>query len=284
MYPIDREYNNLTFSFTRIFRPEFKGKSMRVFLCGEEVRDKYFDLRHQVKHLIENEMGCKAFLGEDIEDFKIESIKKPDHLTIEVNEAKKSDIIIMFLGSPGTISELTAFCLDKTLNDKLIIFNMEKYRDGKSFIALGPLKLIRPNQLIFYDINKKDYLCDIIKHLDFLVALAWYKTSKHLDIVKKEFAPELFFIYCIVRSFYPVLYKDILKSNYGSDHDLRKGLKVLFNKNLIKTDEGKYLIQDNFIENNIKPGWKINLDRIRLQVMNIRLKETENIANYRLIL
>lgn len=63
-----------------------------------------------------------------------------DLLTFEEFLAEVSDAIVLFVESPGTYCELGAFAYADTLfSDKLIVVIDEKYRNGKSFLADGPV-------------------------------------------------------------------------------------------------------------------------------------------------
>ena len=60
-------------------------------------------------------------------------------LTFEEFLAEVSDVIVLFVESPGSFCELGAFSYaEKLFSDKLIIVIDEKYKGDKSFIITGP--------------------------------------------------------------------------------------------------------------------------------------------------
>lgn len=70
------------------------------------------------------------------------SVGYPDLLQFESDAGCLSQLIVIFLESPGAWVELGAFANDPDLCKKLLIVVPEKYRTGESFIELGPLRRI----------------------------------------------------------------------------------------------------------------------------------------------
>lgn len=70
------------------------------------------------------------------------SVGYPDLLHFESDAGCLSQLIVIFLESPGAWVELGAFANDPVLSKKLLIVVPEKYRTGQSFIELGPLRRI----------------------------------------------------------------------------------------------------------------------------------------------
>jgi hypothetical protein len=171
MYLVDLLASQKIFLISDYFRSLHKyDKKLDVFLCGSEPKDHNFDLRIQVKRILESRMGCKSFLGEDIKVLKAGVHTDRDLLSIEVKEATESDLIFIFLGSVGTISELTAFALNKDLQKKLVVFNEKKYEKKKSFLNEGPLKMLEKDQIIFYDGSLDKPTQELISSIDKIVS------------------------------------------------------------------------------------------------------------------
>lgn len=64
----------------------------------------------------------------------------PDLLAFESDAAALSRLVVIFIESPGAWVELGAFAHDLDLCQKLLVVVPEKYRTGRSFIELGPLR------------------------------------------------------------------------------------------------------------------------------------------------
>lgn len=60
----------------------------------------------------------------------------------EIEAGCISRAIIVLSESPGAFAELGAFCMDKSLRERLFIVVAKDHYDSDSFISLGPIKLI----------------------------------------------------------------------------------------------------------------------------------------------
>lgn len=169
MQPIDVVTAQLPLLLNDFFKYQHRNARLSVFLCGRKPEDPHFDLRKQVARLLQHRMGCRAFLGEEIEQLRFGPQPDVNHLTIEVQEATQSDLVVMFLGSEGTLSEVTAFAMSEAINPKVVVFNDIQYRDVDSFVNLGPLRLLRKDQIIYYDVADEIPSVDLVKHLDKIV-------------------------------------------------------------------------------------------------------------------
>ena len=119
MYEIDAIVAKCPFLINDLFRHRHKRGKLKVFLCGKDPKGRPDDLRLQVRHWLEEHVGCDVFMGEDIDLPRLRKVDG-DHLTIEVEQAERRDLIIMFLQSPGTISELTAFAMRDSTKRNLV--------------------------------------------------------------------------------------------------------------------------------------------------------------------
>ena len=77
--------------------------------------------------------------------FKDLLIGHTDHdlLTLENLLVQSVDVILLFPESPGSIAELGAFVNNEKLRTKLICVGNIKHKKSKSFINIGPMKLLR---------------------------------------------------------------------------------------------------------------------------------------------
>lgn len=290
MRPIEKIFNGLPVVFNDFFRHLHKHSQLNVFLCGSKPNDLRYDLREQVRWLLENKMGCKAFFGEEIEEFKKPKIDR-DHLTIEVKHATQSDLILMFLGSPGTMAEVTAFALNEQVCKKTVVFNNKKYQKAKSFINQGPLKLLPKENVVHYDVESHEPTLELVKHLDLILAKTWYKRIlKQLDplttLPLENPSFEQFICLVIIYSTFPVHYK-LLKDFYpDNEASLNEALKYLFENRLIKEEQKKYIPLKML--NSL--GYKLafmhecidDISRVRLSLLGIRLRDKNAVSDYRL--
>ncbi len=114
------------------------------FLCGKGFdksdKDAYKRSNRGIIHSYIQKLipDAKIVLSEQLwEDGFDQNI---DLLVFEEFLAEVSDVIILFVESPGAYCELGAFAYaDALFSDKLIVVMDEKYRNGSSFISTGPV-------------------------------------------------------------------------------------------------------------------------------------------------
>ncbi|MBQ3426564.1 MAG: retron St85 family effector protein [Clostridia bacterium] len=118
-----------------------------VFLCGKayENEEYYSTNRGTIQKYITAQNDDIFFvLSEKLWDDTYNS--DIDLLTFEEFLAEISDVIIIFVESAGSYSELGAFSYaDKLFNKKLILVIDNKYRYSKSFIMTGPVAKAQNN-------------------------------------------------------------------------------------------------------------------------------------------
>ncbi len=236
------------------FRHRFKTRQMRVFLCGHEPESRHNDPRHVLKRILEDRFGCNGFLGEEIPEISPDGYKpsvSQDHLTIEVKWAEDSDLIIMFLGSPGTIAELTAFALNDNVNPKLLVFNHSEFRNVKSFISQGPLKLLQAEQRQFYESDAALLAESSIRAIDVAVSQAWHRSSlSHYDSILSSYHSLM--ALCVIYSLFPVTYASLKNRMPWSEKKLLNALGSLNDAGLI-TKKGKAFEPTVFLRDSILP-------------------------------
>lgn len=261
--------------------PLHRLKKLKVFLCGRRPENKHFDLRLQLKKVLQNQMGCTPFLGEDISELK--KLKpSADYLTIEVKEAQQSDLIIIFLGAPGTIAELTAFALDKTINKRLIVFNEKRHVNSTSFINLGPMKLL-PKERVFYYDNKDNAMTPELKgHMDKLVSAIHFE--RHPQYFKPGSDLMSFFLMAEVIARNPVRPVELESCFPWSEVNYRTILKTLFESGLVKKKLDCIIPAISIREFPLHRSILSNIQNTRMRLHNVRLKDVEKKRDYYLIL
>lgn len=261
-----------------------------MFLCGPEETVAYHDLRHQLKGVLDNRMGCDAFLGEQIADLKIKTNK--DLLTIEVAQAQQSDLIVVFLGQPGTISELTAFAMDEKINPRLLVFNDEKYKGKETFLNRGPLSLLNERQIVHFDPSGNTAAPDIVTHVDYAIAHAWFnaynelKPFSSLRLAGQKLLFEDFLTLCVIHASHPVRWEHltsllpILKGKNG----LQLQLRHLIDLGLVKKVGNRYLPTVNIQKLGLPTGIVSDVGKVRMSVLDKKLRSPEGVDDNRILL
>jgi len=132
-----------------------------IFLCGGKVanltdtptshRDKL------LRHLSDHHPNLLKFVH-TAEEFNslLQQTKFEDWQTFETHLASLSSLIIIILESAGSIAEFGMFSTAHETRRKLLIVLDSKYYKEKSFIVLGPIKLVEkisPNHVCSFDMN-----------------------------------------------------------------------------------------------------------------------------------
>ena len=281
MYAIDRQCNRIPILANDFFRHLHARHSRKVFLCGRKPENMRTDLRHQVKHLLETRMGCNAFLGEDIQELRTPKVDQ-DHLSLETKEAMGSDLVVIFLGSPGTLSEVTAFAVHREINPKTIVFNGMEYKDKKSFVNLGPLKLLK-ERVIHYDAECETPSLELIAHLDLIVAKSWFVTFARKMETTECMPFEQFLVLALVYASYPVRYGEVEHLCPLSTHHLRASLKALFDASHLEMHEEKYVPTKDLASLPFPRGCVTDIGETRLSYLGKRMEDPQTVSDYRLI-
>lgn len=211
-----------------------------IFLCGSQ-KTGQLDLRTEVKRFLNNRLLVEAFLGEDIEDMQDPQKKEKSSLDIEIAAAKRCELILIFLGSPGTISEVTAFGMEPDVKNKVHVFNDENFKDKTTFVNLA-LNNLLSNSQVSYLKGLTDGSCitdKLLKELDAIVA----EKSFHYLIKQKRLHTELTFdefaVFTTVSVAAPVSYSSLCSLIHLPESRIKGGLAGLFKKELIRLTNAK---------------------------------------------
>jgi hypothetical protein len=228
-------------------------------------------------------MGCSAFLGEEIEQLKGGISVDQDHLTIEVENAKKSDLIVMFLGSIGTVAELVAFVTSKEIRRKILVFNDAKYQNTESFLTLGPLRLLPKGQLHYYSPNSSNMYATIISLLDQFVAHWWFGVEKKYSTFSQDFEFIQFITLLTIYSSFPVRYSDVERLLPASEKQINSALKHLLHNGIILKEEKKYIPANRLEETPLDRGMIASVAAVRTEMLSARLRNPDVVTDYRVI-
>lgn len=122
-----------------------------VFLCGGQQPDgnnrPLFARSHFHNWLQENdpEMTQRIILAEKVNDWSEDGVYR-ELFTLEKHLAALANVIVLFAESPGSIAELGAFSALPEVKEKLLVFVQTKNYEKRSFIKLGPIKLLQPEE------------------------------------------------------------------------------------------------------------------------------------------
>lgn len=283
MSSVDAVVRQLPFLLCEFYRHLWRRHRFRVFLCGRRPESNQTDFRIQVRRLLNTYMGCDAFLGEDISEFRSSPKPDRDHLTIEIRAAQRSDLIIIFLGSAGTLAEVTAFATNKDINPKLVVFNDVAHAEAKSFINLGPLQLIDRARVIRYEPEAALPSAALIRELDRVLGGEWFRQSgskgklSQLDL-------EAYAALLTIHAGYPIRIKELSGAYPFSERALKDSLSKLIRAKLVSKRESQYIPTTGVSSARFATGIAGDIGRVRMQVLARRMQDEEAIADYRTIL
>ncbi|PZM77484.1 MAG: hypothetical protein DKT66_24675 [Candidatus Melainabacteria bacterium] len=273
-------------------------KRIRVFLCGKEVGHRHFDLRARLQKLMNSRMGCETFLGEDLNLELARPKVNKDFLSVEVDEAERADLIVLFLESFGTAAELTAFVMNRKTVSKLVVLNEKKYQNAGGFLNEGPLKLlekIEPGRISYYETNAttgRKLPIQILRCIDRAVAKTWFDKQfengcsiKNFNLDFNEFVAltSAYVFFPIEKMTLAPWLNQVLGINYGSSivskltkrrlldehesfcvpkHPLRAAFSTLPMHMLTSIGKIRAQVLNQLI---IQPSFKANCDRVELE-------------------
>ncbi|MFC1679095.1 retron St85 family effector protein [Elusimicrobiota bacterium] len=115
-----------------------------IFLCGgagpaenrlrNSIRQRISTIRSKYKY--------SAYYPEDYFDELLRSHRQQNLLRLENILAKSVHAVVILLHSAGTLTELGVFSNHQELRQKLIVVMDPKHRKARSFVTMGPVKLI----------------------------------------------------------------------------------------------------------------------------------------------
>jgi len=181
--------NNIIFSesttiLKKIYKEMFLGfreNIINIFLCGqsESVSN---SIRELIYKKLKNDPKYEIIFPEWLFcNLLVDRKLNKNLLTLEGELAQDVDVIIIPIEGCGTMAELGAFSANKKLTPKIIVLNDQKYKTCKSFITIGPVKLVKEknkHNVIYYNPDEMDELTSSV--LSRIKALG--KISNPLDL------------------------------------------------------------------------------------------------------
>ena len=233
-----------------------------IFLCGGatdtdpaphlSARD-YFWRHLQRDH---PKISKRVKLAETINNWLVEDVFS-DLLELEEHLADISDLIILFVESPGSIAELGVFAASSVLEPKtLAIVNNSHPTDG-SFIADGPLKrlFVKDNSRVLYYPWNPDEFKECSSYLSNHLICREREAAKE-SIITKTHGHRMLLAADLVNIMGIVTREDIsaclAQWNYTCDpKQLKKYLSLLQHLNII--NEARYSNQQYFVSRSSLP-------------------------------
>lgn len=269
---------------------------VNVFLCGAASNSKQISVRDKVRNGLKANQYLRVLYPEDLFIEMLNKDKASNLLSLEEFLAQNCDIICIICESPGSLVELGAFTNnDKTFSKVVAVIN-KKYEKQKSFIMLGPIKLIRANSrenVLFYsDDNVSELVSELNKYFN---NKRTKKISKYRNkasytistlIGMYYFIPMVIYFYnniniVTLEKSIQSLYEDLSYSKVDYDKNYKSAIKLLHKEKLIKksvidvethyalTEKGYEFI--NEILNRARIENKDNLyNKIRLDIISKR--------------
>lgn len=162
-----------------LLNAQTRGQPLTVFLCGPGYGSISFQLRQDIKDVLEQQYAARVHFGEDLGHMRRRRTKRVDLQTLEARFAHTVDFTILMLDSPGAIAELGTFSMIENICARLFVIVSDQYYGDESYIGRGPLSLISSysaNNIIYY--NKKNV--EEIRH-GLMYPVCLYKFIKAAD-------------------------------------------------------------------------------------------------------
>lgn len=128
----------------RQLKRSVREEPIECFLCGPGQEAGNHDIRGSVRRAI-SLCDVTVRYGEELPNLagtRKASKSKLDLQTMESDYAKRVDLTILLLDSPGAIAELGSFCMMPAIRCHLYVLVPERYHGHESYIARGPLDLL----------------------------------------------------------------------------------------------------------------------------------------------
>lgn len=229
-----------------------------------------------------------VFYPEELFDELFQGRDQIDLLRLENLLAKSVHVIVIVLESPGAIAELGAFANHEELKRRLVVIVDQKYKKDKSFIMLGPVRMLKKtnNAVIYY--NFEDRNKESLKKLGAQVRSDIRRIAKQVtpDTTIKNLINAQFFLLAVVYVMQPISMLEInkmIKAIGGDDEEIvsviaNSSLNILLRNRELILLSGKYELTKEGLKrftDLLKYQWPRNiiLDKLRVAVLNNMLRK-----------
>ncbi len=279
------EIETLQNIYSEVFLKE-ADSTVNIFLCGLS-SDDVSSLRNRINNSLRDSSRVNIVFPEWLFSDLLDH-RDYDLLSLEKELAKSVDLIILPIEGTGAVAELGVFAALKSIRGKVIVFNSSRYKWKKSFINLGPIKLIRrhyPNNIMYYDENNIGNLINKVAN-----RVNYARNREPKDDVKNLFNLSRFMLF-VIGIFQPIekdhLRKILLSWNPRiRKHHFEPCLNILIKKEAIYskidsyvyyfslTEQGHYYVFERLLPNLGKTKYFCD---IRTEVINSKCKRTKGL-------
>ncbi|RKR05647.1 hypothetical protein C8C83_4998 [Flavobacterium sp. 90] len=270
-----------------IYKPANTFKTT-IFLCGADIYQKD-KIRYQIAEIMKKNWQFSytydIIYPEDIFDELLHSSKKRDLLSLEGLLADSVDAIVLIPESPGSFAELGAFANDGKLRKKIICLVDKKYKKDKSFINLGPLKLVKkenPHGVIFIDPNNiSNEMGKLLNSLKKMKNTS-LKMSNVISLLQIDnfLLPSIYLLEPISKLTLIKLVEVATQDDLNSFQVTTTALTSLTKKRYVELTNTGYKLTNLGLENflkfrtnskkNIRKNKTVEIDNLRLEILNLK--------------
>ena len=164
-------------TFKRIYEEVYTHMSQEiidVFLCGGASTSQNKSVRDVLRESLDKNKNIRILYPEDLFIEMLNIDKNHDLLTLERFLADNCDFVCIVCESAGSLVELGAFTNNENTVNKVIALIEKERRKQKSFIMLGPVKILEKQgeeRVIFYGKDLSNTSEELVK--------AFKKANKH---------------------------------------------------------------------------------------------------------
>lgn len=228
----------------------FVDYKITLFLCGAGKQNKNSMREKVARAFKENWYFYKYLLvyPEDVFEDILSGVGRQDLISLENILADSVDAIIILVESLGAVAELGVFSSHNQLRKKIICIVDENYKKDKSFINMGPIRLMRDRkegEVIYGDFEDVDEIVKLIRPAINRVI----KASKKYNGIKNVLHAHHYVLSCIylLEPVERALLIDLVKYASETDDLTTKALAsgginyLTNNREIEKTSEGYVL-------------------------------------------
>lgn len=162
---------------------------VNIFLCGAASSKLKTSTRDNLKDHLTKDSTLKILYPEVLFSDILIKNKKSNLLTLERLLADNSDFICVIVESYGSAVELGAFVNNKDTFNKVIAVIHERHKKDKSFIMLGPIKLLSSNNkysVVYYNDKNISELAAVLSKIFKFTLKSKKKSIKDFKYISKE--------------------------------------------------------------------------------------------------
>lgn len=269
---------------------KFIDNKTTIFLCGAS-RDMINSTRFKIEELLLRkfyyQLKYQIVYPEDLFTDLLLGHGRHDLISLENVLADSVDAIVIIVESWGAVAELGMFSSNEGLRKKIVCIIDKKYKKSKSFIQLGPVRLMRDKKegvVLYEDFTNLDPEIKRIHQAIHSISKTTQKSSGVINALQAH----VFVLPCIylLEPVNDKLIKELVRHSANIDDNLamalsRTALSMLINRREIRLASDGYRLTELGLakfKNLSRTGknkyaYDIHeMDEIRLRILNWRLR------------